>query len=437
VRKIWTFLPINSQEYQDLDTPPRSSSSPPSREEQLIAFLSKSQEELDHRQKKSKEIKKYPFSSSRNRVVILSKKKKKAKRGSNNHVMDDIRNMPSLSKDNTEGEQHLMEEEIIEVGLEDGSSMVEDENSVNKKKKGKKSNKKRKIRAPSSTTETKEESEYRFKNENFKDDGERRFNNVGKPIRSKRTKRQRSSNQSESFDEIFQMVEEVEIVPEVIGLLNDDETHKRNEGRRKRGKMGQQDPVKWVIKRLGVTRYSEVDINTLVDLCDDFMMSEEEIKSQKMVLEDAKESNEEGEMEEEKESLYIIAEGGSIETINVDDQFAIEDEARGSRISNRHNQLSLNYGHPSIQTTLNDFPFPSSSSSSSSSISFRREVITHQYPPLKESPITKKARRSKRGTLNNNKPIDLFTSSIDRNGSDNNTLPYLPILLIMGEDQCP
>jgi len=168
----------------------------------------------------------------------------------------------------------------------------------------------------------------------------------------------------------------------------------------------------------------EVDINTLVYLCKDLMVSEEEIKSQKMLLENTKKSpKKEGEMEEDEESLNIIADDGSVETINVNDQIVIENETRGPRRSNRQNKLPLNYGNPSNQKTINDYAFPSSSSSSS--ISFRSEVITHQSPPLKESPITKKARRRRRRTLNSNNPIDLSTSSIDRNGSASNNILIL------------
>jgi len=186
-------------------------------------------------------------------------------------MMDGIGNMLYLPNERMKLEQQLKEEKIIEVGLDDNSSMVEAENTVNKKMKRKKPNKKRNLREPSASTENKEEIEHRSNDEDFKDDGER-FNNVHTPRRSKRTKRQRRSHQSESFNEIFQMGEEVEIVPEVIDLLDDDETPKSNKRRRRRGKKGQQDPVKWVTKRLGVPRYPDIDEEVFVVIFFKFFM---------------------------------------------------------------------------------------------------------------------------------------------------------------------
>ena len=154
----------------------------------------------------------------------------------------------------------------------------------------------------------------------------------------------------------------------------------------------------------------EIDINTLVYNSEDLMMNEEEVKRQRMLLTEIDNFKKEEEKGEE-ECLQIFIEDGSVETINVNDQIIIENEALRPRTSNHHIQLPLNYDHPSIQRTLNDFPC-SSSSSSSSSISFRRAVIIHQSPPPKESPINKKVRRRRRrgGTLNSNKPIALSSS---------------------------
>ena len=102
-----------------------------------------------------------------------------------------------------------------------------------------------------------EENEHRFKDADFEDDGER-SNSVHTPRRSRKTKRQRNSKQSERFNELFQMEEEVEIVPEVIDLLDDGETPKSNKRRRRRGKKERKYSVKWVTKRLGVPNYPDI-----------------------------------------------------------------------------------------------------------------------------------------------------------------------------------